>query len=179
MSEQDVFKPPRSIKIDNYYYTYKDALVKDYSYRCKHRRICGVLISITEKELKLYNENNEHKIKYTISSTLKTHNCIKNEDNKSKENEKKKKKNVNKNYLLNKEFINSLIYSNSQKPLSFHKNNLKANNIFLSNNQIKWLLQKIRDEKFPSDALFLEDISNIKITFDKEPNLQDINFCEK
>ena len=36
MSEQNVFKPPRSIKIDNYYYTYKDALVKDYSYRCKH-----------------------------------------------------------------------------------------------------------------------------------------------
>ena len=89
------------------------------------------------------------------------------------------KKNVNKNYLQNKEFINSLIYSNSQNPLSFHKNNLKANNIFLSNNQIKWLLQKIRDEKFPSDALFLEDISNIKITFDKEPNLQDINFCYK
>ena len=56
---------------------------------------------------------------------------------------------------------------------------MKANNISLSNNQIKWLLQKIREEKFPSDTHFLEYISNIKITFDKEPNLQDINFCYK
>ena len=61
MSEKKVFEPPSSIKIDNYYYTYKDAVVKDYSYRYKHMRICGVLISI---ELKLYNENNEHKIKF-------------------------------------------------------------------------------------------------------------------
>ena len=92
MSVQNAFKPSRSIKIDNYYYSYKDTLVKDYSYRCKHRQICGVLITITEKELKLYNENNEHKIKYTISSRFKPHNCIKNKDNKSKENEIKLKK---------------------------------------------------------------------------------------
>ena len=62
MSEQIAFKPPRSIKIDNYYHTHKDALIKNYSYRCKHRRICGVLIIITEAELKLYNGNKEHKI---------------------------------------------------------------------------------------------------------------------
>ena len=172
MSVQNDFKPPRSIKIDNYYYTYKDALVKDYSYRCKHRRICGVLITVTEEELKLYNENKEHKIKYTISSSLKDHICNKNEDKKSEENEIKSKEVVNKNCLLKKEFITSLIYANIQKPLSIHKNNLKANNISLSNNQIKWLLQKIREEKFPSDAHFLEDISNKKITFDKEPNLE-------
>lgn len=31
MSEQNVFKPPRSIKIDNYNYTSEDTLDKDYS----------------------------------------------------------------------------------------------------------------------------------------------------
>ena len=56
---------------------------------------------------------------------------------------------------------------------------MKANNISLSNNKIKWILQKIREEKLPSDTHFLEDISNIQITFNKEPNLQDINFCYK
>ena len=92
MSVQNDFKPPRSIKIDNYYYTYKDALVKDYSYRYKHRRICGVLITVSEEELKLYNENKEHKIKYTISSSLKDHICNKNKD----KNQKKMKLNPKK-----------------------------------------------------------------------------------
>ena len=90
------------------------------------------------RRTKLYNENKGHKIKYTISSSLKDHICNKNEEKKSEENEIKSQEVANKNYLQNKEFINSLIYSNIKKTLSFHKNNLKANNISLSNNQIKW-----------------------------------------
>ena len=74
-----------------------------------------VLITITEEELKLYNENKELKIKYTISSSLKDHIYYKNEEKKSEENEIKSQEVSNKNYLKNKEFINSLIYSNIQK----------------------------------------------------------------
>ena len=67
----------------------------------------------------------------------------------------------------NKELINSLIYTNIEKPLSFHKNNLRTNNIYLKNNQIKWILQRLREGKFPSDNKFLEDIFKINITFDQ------------
>ena len=105
MLEQNVFNPPRTIKIDNYYYTYKDAIVKDYSYRCKHRRKCGVLITITEEKLKLYIANKEHKIKYTISSSLKEHICNKKDDKKTGENKIKSKELVYKNNLQKKEFL--------------------------------------------------------------------------
>ena len=36
----------------------------------------------------------------------------------------------------------TLIYTNLDKPVSFHINNLAQNNIRLTTNQIKWLIQK-------------------------------------
>ena len=44
--------------------------------------------------------------------------------------------------------------------------NLKQNNILLSKNQIKWLLQKIRENKFHKNDIFLKDITKILITFE-------------
>ena len=55
--------------------------------------------------------------------------------------------------------------NNIEKPLKFHIENFKANNINLSYNQIKWKLQKIKEEEFPNDNDYLKDISKIKITF--------------
>ena len=140
MEDNQKFCPQRSIKIDNYDYSYKDALAKDYSYRCKHRRKCGILIKITEEALKKYKANQEYKIKFTITSSIKEHKCKPkenlegNDDNLEFTGDTKKKADK-------EEFINSLIYTNIQKPLSFHKINLKTNNVYLTNNQIKWLLQ--------------------------------------
>ena len=38
-------------------------------------------------------------------------------------------------------------------------------------NQIKRLLQKVRESKFPNDKDYLTDISNIKITFENTNNM--------
>ena len=59
----------------------------------------------------------------------------------------------------------SLIIQNLEKDLSFHINNLRNNNIYLKKNSVEWLLQKLREEKYPSDEIFLKDISKIKINF--------------
>jgi len=54
MKDNSIFVPPRSIKIDDYSYTYKDKLTNDfYSYRSKHRQQCKITIKIEKKELKL------------------------------------------------------------------------------------------------------------------------------
>ena len=76
-------------------------------------------------------------------------------------------------------FIKTLIIQNIEKPLKFHAENFKENNIDLNYNQKKWKLQKIREEKFPNDFEFLKDISKIKITFEKNIKGKDIHFCFK
>lgn len=62
-------------------------------------------------------------------------------------------------YQKNKELASNLILLNIQKPLSFHISNLKKNNIMLSINQIKYLIQKVREQNYPSNKKYLKDIS--------------------
>ena len=52
---------------------------------------------------------------------------------------------------------------NINEPLNFHINNFKNNNINLKQGQIRNLLYSIREEKYPKDDKFLEDISNIEV----------------
>ena len=56
---------------------------------------------------------------------------------------------------------------------------MQTNNIFLKPNQIKWLLQKLREAKFPPATNLLEDITKINITFDELSDLKQILFCYK
>ena len=71
-----------------------------------------------------------------------------------------------------------LIIDNLNKPLSFHINNLNNNNnnnINYSENQIKYLLSKIRDETFLTDNEFIKNPFKLfsKISNEKE----EIPFC--
>ena len=126
--------------MDNISYSFKDNLTNDYTYICKKRRKCKVVIKIIKEEIRKYNNNPLHKIKYIITSSESNHTCNQN----SKEEEINWKVEEKKIDIDNKELINSLIYTNIEKFLSFHKNNLRTNNIYLNNNQIKWILQKLR-----------------------------------
>ena len=63
--------------------------------------------------------------------------------------------------------------------MSFHVQNLKNNRIYLTKNQVKWLLQKLREESFTNDDAFMKNISNIKLKLDNNPNLQNIPICYK
>ena len=71
---------------------------------------------ITEEELINYNTNKDYKIKYIITSSLKEH-VYNPKDLEANGDKKEFKEANNKNYTDKKEFINSLIYSNIQKPL--------------------------------------------------------------
>ena len=72
-----------------------------------------------------------------------------------------------------------LIFNNLKKPLSFHFENLKNNGIKLSKNQIKRLLQNLRDYQYPKDEEYLKDITKIKITFENILNMENLNLCYK
>ena len=149
MSEIKEFEPPRTILIENFKYTFKDKL-KDYSYRCIHQ--CNLLLKINEEDI----ENKNYKIKYTITSTLKEHICIR----------KESEENIPNNYIKSKENKPEII-------------DLQTNNIFLKPNQLKWILQKLREAKFPSDSKYLEDITKINITLEENSDLKEIPLCYK
>ena len=72
-----------------------------------------------------------------------------------------------------------MIKQNLDKDLSFHVTNLKSNNIILKKLSIKWLLQKYREEDYPSDEIFLKDISKILITLEDSANMTNIPLCHQ
>ena len=71
-----------------------------------------------------------------------------------------------------------MILQNLNKPLTFHLNNLRNNNIVLKNNIIKNLLQKLREETYPIDNEYLNNIINETIDLDiNNPELNKLPFC--
>ena len=170
---------PRKLFLDDYEYTYKDELVNDYyTYRCTHKYDCKVVLKIHLDELINYNKNNKKEIKYIITSSKKIHTCksIKNDNNKNDEEEFVLANNIKKN----KDLIYAIILKNLNKPLSFHMDNLKNNNVILTTNQIKWILQKLREKEYVSDEIFLKDISKINISLDDNiPDMINIPICYK
>ena len=47
MEDKSKFTPPRKITLEKYEYSYKNNLTKDYySYQCKHRKACNIIIKI-------------------------------------------------------------------------------------------------------------------------------------
>ena len=129
-------------------------------------------------------ENQNYIINFTIQGKKTKHTC-KIKDDKDKDNSidnnniNENKINKEKNKNSSELFIKTLIMQNIEKPLKFHVDNFKKNNINLTYNQIKWKLQKIREEKFPNDFEFLKDISKIKIKFEKNIEGKDFPFCFK
>ena len=172
--EQKKFIPPNSIENKDYIYTYKDELKNNfYTYRCKFRKSCGIVIKIHKDELIKYMENNNIELKYEITSKLKEHKC-KDNNNKVEETEKISNKLEDKRIL-----IKSLIIQNLDRDLNFHAQNLSNNNIHIKRNSLKWMLQKIREEKYPTAETFLQDISKILITYENIPNMENLPICYK
>ena len=168
------FTAPRNIIIDKFTYPYKNNLANEcYLYRCKHRTICKVCIKISKTELIKYIENKTVNISYNITSNEKQHTCIKNDISTTESYKLKVDKKLNSNLMK------SLILSNTEKPPAFHQTNLKTNNTILTKNQLKWALQKIRQENFPTNEIFLSNIANIKINLDNTALLNDLPFCYK
>ena len=71
-----------------------------------------------------------------------------------------------------------LIKQNLDKSMSWHYNNLIKNQINISKNQVKRILENQREINYPKDESYLLDISKIIISFSKSNvELQNIPFC--
>ena len=173
----DKFIPPNEIILDNYKMTYKQKLSNsNYSYRCKNRRICSYTITISEEVLKrIIHKEQNFKINYKISSNQKTHTCSQDNNEEISENISI----INSSTTTLRELAKKLMVLNLEKTFSWQKTNLQKNKILLSNNQIKYLLQQLREVKYPNDINFLKDISLIKIDLGNTHNLTNIPFCHK
>ena len=66
-----------------------------------------------------------------------------------------------------------------ERPFSFHKATLHNANINLKDTWIRNQLQKLREDIFPSNELYLSSITNIRIDLGKREELKDLNFCQK
>ena len=68
-----IFNRPNIIYIQDYEYRIKEELSNNFfSYRCKKRKDCGLVIKVSKEELKKYMENNNYKINYTINGKKKS-----------------------------------------------------------------------------------------------------------
>ena len=156
---------PKTITINNFVYEYKNELANNfYSYRCRYRTHCKIIIKINKENISKLINNSHEEIEYTITSTDKLQKCgnqnvSKECEHASAEDEKIKKQ-------KSKELEKNLIFINIEKPLSYHVDNLSKNDILLSKVKIKNILQNMREETFPSIDKNLKDISRIKITLD-------------
>ena len=55
---------------------------------------------------------------------------------------------------------------------------MKENNKPFNKNKIKYYLQKFREESFPEDKNYLDNIENKKITYDQNNDqFKDLPFC--
>ena len=106
--------------------------------------------------------------KYTDNG--KEHNCLK--PTKTEE-----IKNI-KTDIQTLELAKDLINQNIDKPVSWHINNFKNNNLIFTKFQIKNLLQEQRQLKYEPDNEILLNIANINITFSNtDESLQILPFC--
>ena len=151
-------------------YTFKDEYKKGLCYRCSKRSLCILTIVITEEELKKVNKDNKDSIKYIINSKQTVHTCI------NKEEKLKESKNVtSKDNLI--EMTTNLIKLNIDKDLEFHINNLYKNKIFLTRKKIYTILNKIKQDSYPPDISFINNILNIKINLSLNSESIKYNFC--
>ena len=100
-ANQNIFSP-RHLKLNNRIYTYKDVLINDFfTYRCKYRTKCNVVIKINKDNIKKYiDDPNNEDIEYTYASKNENHKCIEEKGEHEIDAYKKKKKIILKNKIL-------------------------------------------------------------------------------
>jgi len=161
---------PKAIKIGNFQYSFKQRLANNnFSYRCKTRK-CGVLITIDATNLrKIINNSSKGELEYKTVSK-KEHICDKPTNIIELSNVKTGSEMI--------KLAEQLIKQNLDKSMTWHYNNLVKNQINISKNQVKRILENQREINYPKDDTYLLDISKITIAFSKtNVELQNIPFC--
>ena len=159
---------PKKIKIQNFVYYFKQRLTNfKFSYRCKTRK-CGIWRTIDEENLKKIIHNDPHE-NIQFKKNQKDHICyLTNIDIKGSQ-----ITTIPTQIKLAEEIINK----NLDKSLICHIDNLSKNNIILKN-QIKSVLEKMKEFNYAKDENNLNDISLIKISSSStNRELQNLPFC--
>ena len=160
---------PKYFTLGDYTYTFKEKKVNfNYAYRCKNRK-CGVIININEENIiKILKKEKNVNIEYQKVSK-KEHTCDINDQSINI----KEVKTSSEDYTLATDIIKNKL----DKTLECHIQNLQ-NKIAITRNQIKGILQKLRDLNYPKDDIYLNDISKIRIDFSSTNiKLKNLNFC--
>ena len=137
---------PKSIKIENFQYSFKQRLANNnFSYRCKSRK-CGVLITIDADNLrKIINNSSIGELEYKTVSK-KEHIC----DKPTNKIELSSVQTDTEMMIL----AGQLVKQNLDKSLSWHYNNLIKNQINISKNQVKRILENQREINYPKDDAY-------------------------
>ena len=189
---------PKFIIFEDFKYNYKQTLTNDViSYRCVNRKKCKVILHLNKIDLINYDQNIIKPLKFLNShdeSCLNKNLIINNKINfklitnnltKINNNFDNQINILDKELIINNKFINldfknktyELINNNINKPLSFHIENFKNNNFDFSDNQIKYLLFKVRANNFPNNDKFLENPYKILINLNTKNKNKSEPFC--
>ena len=147
---------PQQLNINNETYTFKKELNNGIiSYRCIYRKCKENLKIAKEDARKIQSKgNNIQSIELAINNSHENHP----KENKIQENMqdiKTKKDNLDLAY--------SLIKNSLDQPLLFHIRNLTSNHIKISRIKIKNILQELREDSYPKDDVFLDNLESIKV----------------
>ena len=155
--------PPSELIYKSFIYKYKTELTScKLSYRCKFRNKCKVIMNVNKDDLRKYLSKEIEKIDVIYPGKAKNnHKC----------------KGVKEKYLTTstanldeiltlreaQDIAIKIMKNIIEKPFSYHKTTLENANIMMPDNWIKNQLQKIREEKFPPNELYLSNICAITI----------------
>ena len=140
---------PRTLIIKCFDLYYKTPALKNNKYRYRRRKTgCKYFIKINRENLtKLSNKEND--IIYTEYNQHSSHI--------EKLNNKEEKDNI-RTVEEEQKFANSLITPNINQPLEFHLTKFKNNKILWKKNKIRNLIYNTREELFPKEEEFLNNI---------------------
>ena len=161
---------PQQLNINNETYIFKKELNNGIiSYRCIHRKCKANLKIANEDPRKIQSkENNIQSIEFTINNSHENH-PKENKIQKNIQDIRTKKDNLDLAY--------SLIKYSLDQPLLFHIRNLTSNHIKISRIKINNKLQELREDSYPKDDEFLDNIKSIKVELGISDELQNFNFC--
>ncbi len=171
--------PPSELTYKSFIYRFKTELSSGkLSYRCKFRTKCSVIMNVEKEALRKFLTKEIEALEIIFPSKAKgIHTC------KGVKELIQTKESSNTGEIMTEREIHSLAISIMkniiERPFSYYKAALQNANINLNDTWIKNQLQKLREDKFPSNELYLSNIANIRIDLRKREELKDLNFCQK
>ena len=166
------FRLPSPILINDKKYTIKDALANNlFSYRCENRK-CKFIIHVKKNNLLNYIKSTLFHLPIKLSKHSHLEECdIKLNSDLVKNNA------VNVELLSNDHILKKIIEINIFKPFYFHKSNLQKYNINLTDNQLKYNLEIIKNNNYVKNEIYNNNIFNYRVNLTDNIKNIEVLFC--